>query len=59
MAADLSTEQKSEPATLEVGEEVKLNMAPGDGTRDDLDLLDRDPNGMNTDIKVGQRSRVM
>jgi len=47
----MSSEQKSEPATLPMGEEVKLNMTP-EGARDDLDLLERDPNGMNADIKV-------
>lgn len=52
MAADMSTEQKSESATLQVGsEEVKLNMT-GEGTRDNLDLHDRDPNGMNEDVKA-------
>ena len=60
--SDKMSDQKSSPtapATLQVaGEEVKLNAG---SPKDDMDhdVTDRDPNGMNEDVKVGARLNVV
>lgn len=54
MSAEMSDQKTTptEPATLTVGgEDVKLNAG---SPKDDMDhdVTDRDPNGMNEDVKV-------
>jgi len=51
MSAEMSAEQKTEPATLQVGgEDIKVDME-GSGERE-IDIHERDPTDMNGHIKV-------